>query len=155
MEAVQTPDTKSLRICDLTLIYWYLSILEKSKKKLLSVTNIIVVDAYLSNKSFAYGILDMGFHLVSRFRDDAVLFYPTTKTATGQSGRPRLYDGKIDFKKMDLKRFKKLNVQINEGTLYSTVAYSKSLKRKVKLVAWITGEKHKLYFSTDITRTEG
>ena len=54
---------------------------------------------------------------------------------------------------MDLKRFKKLNVQINEGTLYSTVAYSKSLKRKVKLVAWITGEKHKLYFSTDITRS--
>ncbi|WP_394698848.1 hypothetical protein [uncultured Bacteroides sp.] len=40
----------------------------------------------------------------------------------------------------------------DKGYLYTTMAYSKSLKQMVKLVVWISekGKKHKLYFSTDI-----
>lgn len=91
--------------------------------------------------------------IISRFRDDAVLFYPTTQPPTGKRGRPKLYDSKIDFTDLDLNKFEKINLlHIDKGNLYSTIAYSKSLKQMVKLVVWISdnGKKHKLYFSTDI-----
>ena len=33
----------------------------------------------------------MSFHLISRFRDDAVLFYPTLEKPTCKIGRPKLF----------------------------------------------------------------
>jgi hypothetical protein len=36
-----------------------------------------------------------GLHLISRLRDDAVLYYLYTGAATGKAGRPREFAGKI------------------------------------------------------------
>lgn len=130
-----------------------MGVLQGKATKLLGVTKHIVADAYFSKKNFTDGLVKFGFHLISRFRDDAVLFYPTTQPPTGKKGRPKLYDSKIDFTNLDLNRFEKINLlHVDKGNLYTTIAYSKSLKQMVKLVVWISdnGKKHKLYFSTDI-----
>ncbi|WP_321436018.1 transposase [uncultured Bacteroides sp.] len=153
LEAVQTPDSITLGNYDGNLINWYLGVLEEKATKLQKVTRHIVADAYFSKKNFTDGLAKLGFHLISRFRDDAVLFYPTTQQPTGKRGRPKLYDSKIDFANLDLNRFEKINLlHIDKGYLYTTIAYSKSLKQMVKLVVWFfdNGKKHKLYFSTDI-----
>jgi hypothetical protein len=42
--------------------------------------------------------------LISRFRDNACLFYVYAGPRTGKRGRPKTKDGKIDMKNLDLTR---------------------------------------------------
>lgn len=157
LEAVQTPDTTTLENHDAGLIDWYLAVLEDKKDKLLTASARVVADAYFSKKNFVDGLSNMGFQLISRFRDDAVLFYPTTQIPTGKKGRPKRFDGKIDLKNLDVTRFEKITLPSDDGNLYSGVVYAKSLKRLVKIVIWISKDrqKHKLYFSTDTNLSGG
>ena len=37
------------------------------------------------------------FHVISRFRNDVVLYYPTLEKKTGKLGQPKWFDGRIDF----------------------------------------------------------
>lgn len=95
-------------------------------------------------------MLEAGFTVISRLRNDSLLYYPTTKERTGKRGRPSVYDGKIDLNKLDLSRCEQLD--IDKGRLYSLEAYSRPLKRTVKLAVWYPGDgsaKWQLYFSTD------
>ena len=63
--------------------------------------------------------------------------------------RPKTFDGKIDYKKLDLTRMVELHIEGLEGTAYTLIAYSKALKQKVRLVIWIMPNgKHKFFFST-------
>ena len=97
---------------------------------------------------------DNGFHVISRFRNDAVLFYPTLENRTGKRGRPKLHDGKIDFENLDITRC--TEYKVNKGKLYGLKAYSKALKRFVSLAVWYPmdgrTDKWQLYFSTDETQ---
>ena len=118
------------------------------------MTDIVVADAYFSTSTFADGIAEFGFHLVSRFRDNADLRYLYTGPRTGKRGRPRLIDGKIDYESLDHSRMEKLHIEGLEGKAYTLLAYSKAMKRKVRLVIWIMpNNKHKLFFSTKLTMT--
>ena len=47
------------------------------KEKLQKISRLIVADAFFSKETFVNPRLKDGFHVVSRRRDDAVLFYPT------------------------------------------------------------------------------
>jgi hypothetical protein len=62
------------------------------EEKLHKISPYVVADSYFSKISFASGLKEMDFHLISRFRDDAVLFYPALEDPTGKRGRPKLYD---------------------------------------------------------------
>ncbi len=48
------------------------------------------------------GVLDMGFHVISRLRDDAYFQYLTREQPTGKKGQ---YNGKIDIKHLEEERF--------------------------------------------------
>jgi len=87
-----------------------LGVLEERATKLLSITKYIVADAYFSKKNFTDDLAKLEFYLISRFRDDAILFYPTTQQPTGKRGQPKLYDSKIDFANLHLNRFEKINL---------------------------------------------
>ena len=93
--------------------------------------------------------------MVSRLRNDAALWYPTTEKPTGKRGHPRWYDGKIDFANLDPTRCVELHV--DNGRLFGLKAYSKSLKRFIKVAIWypIDGrmDKWQIYFSTDESMT--
>lgn len=151
LKAIQSPDTVTLENRGSTLNQWYLKILESNKDKLLPISNCIVADAYFSKQPFVQGLDEMGFHLVSRLRDDANLMYPYQGEQTGKKGRPKVHDGKIDFENLDYSQMEKLEILSEEGHLYTMIAYSKALKRKIRLVIWLMPKGgHKLYFSTDI-----
>ncbi|KAA6327204.1 hypothetical protein EZS27_023792 [termite gut metagenome] len=97
LQAVQTPDNKTLENRNTNLIDWYLLVLNSMKEKLQRLSHYVVADAYFTKSNFVEGVKRQGFHLVSRFRNDAVLFYPTIEKTTGKKGKPKVYDGKIDF----------------------------------------------------------
>ena len=153
LQTVQTPDSHTLESRNVNLLDWYLLVVKSMQDKLHEASRYIVADAYFSKNSFAVGLQAMKFDLISRFRHDAILFYPTLEKPTGKRGRPKLYDGKIDMANLDKSRVQK--IAIDKGELYTLIAYSKSLKQKVRLAIWYSKEegKPKLFFCTDITRS--
>ena len=149
LRAHQTPSTGELKLRNMTLVQHYIAVIKRYNKDLLKVTDIVVADAFFSIRPFVDGIKECGFHLVSRFRDTASLYYVYTGPRSHKPGRPKTLDGKINYKKLDLTRMAELHIEGLEGTAYTLIAYSKALKKKVRLVIWIMPNgKHKLFFST-------
>jgi hypothetical protein len=138
------------QVCQ-TLIDWYLYIFKERSVQLLELSRYVVADAYFSKKSFVDGMISMGFHLVSRVRDDAALMYITEKQSSGKRGRPRKYDGKIHLEKPDESRFKIFSLEPGQGSLLYAIVYSKALARNIGLCIWKSedGKTRKLFFSTD------
>lgn len=150
LEAVQTNinDKDAMKLTD-----WYVNVLTERKEALSSISKYLVVDAWFSKKPFIDQTKELGFELISRFRDDADLKYLFLGTPSGKKGRPRKYSGKVDPKNIDKEYFELID-QNEEETIYSAIVYSKSLKRNIRLVhVTYTNSKgkqsHKLYFSTD------
>ena len=132
--SVQTPDAKTLDKMDKSLVDWYAGYLVKRREQLQRVSEIVVADAFFSKNTFVTPVCDNGFHVISRFRNDAVLFYPATGKPTGKKGRSKLYDGKTDFSRLDTSRC--TEYEVDNGKLYGLKAYSKALKRMVSLAVW-------------------
>ena len=154
LRAHQTPGMSELKQRNMSLVQHYIGVIRRYSWELLKVTDIVVADAYFSTSTFVGGIAASGFHLVSRFRDNADLRYLYTGPRTGKRGRPRLIDGKIDYTKLGLSRMENLRIEGLAGKAYTLLAYSKALKQEVRLVIWIMpNRKHKLFFSTKLTMT--
>lgn len=149
LEAVQTPgELKSESLLD-----HYASILLQRKQMLLSISKYVVADAYFSKHGFVSKLSNNGFHTVSRLRDDADLKYKFMgKQKTGK-GRPKKYDGKIDFQNLKEKHFTMIQND-QKCKIHHAIVFSKSLKRDINLVVVYTLRKgkwkHKLYFCTDL-----
>jgi len=149
LEAVQTPnDLKST-----TLLDHYGSVLVERKESLLSISKYLVADAYFSKMPFVSKLCTQGFQVVSRFRNDAFLQYIYSGEQKMGRGRPKLYDGKIDYNNLNTEYFE--TKEENETCrIYSAIVHSKSLKRNINLVVVYTLNKgkwsHKLYFCTDL-----
>lgn len=151
LEAVQTPPVKTLEQAKWTLTDWYLHVLRSRKETLQRLTKYVVADAYFSKSTFVDGALDMGFHVISRFRDDAYFQYLTTEQPTGKKGRPKLYDGKIDMRHLEEERFEIIQLEKGQGRILSAIVHSRSLRRNIRLCIWESDDKkvRKLYFSTE------
>ena len=149
--SVQTPDNATLESYGKNLVDWYSSYLISIQEHLKRISGTVVCDAFFSKATFIKPLCENGFHVISRFRNDAVLFYPTLENRTGKRGRPKLYDGKIDFENLDITRC--TEYKVNKGKLYGLKAYSKAFKRFVSLAVWYPmdgrTDKWQLYFSTD------
>ena len=149
--SVQSPDTKTLDNMDKSLVDWYAGYLVSRREQIHRISNIVVADAFFSKSTFITPMCNGGFHIISRFRNDAVLFYPTAEKPTGRRGRPPKYDGAIDFSRLDTSRC--TEHEVDKGKLYGLKAWSKALKRMVSLAVWYPDEdrtdKWQLYFSTD------
>ena len=111
----------------------------------------LAADAYYSKVKFVSKVLETGIHLVGKLRVDAHLQWLYEGEYTG-IGRPKKFDGKIDFE--DLERFEYAGILDDQVTIYTTVAYSKSLKRNIRVVmlSWYKGKKtgRALLYSTDV-----
>lgn len=149
LEAIQTVDLKESE----TILGYYMRIILERKKDLQELSKTILVDAYFSKFNFVNPLVEAGFNIVSRLRDDADLRYVFDGKQKSGRGRPRKYEGKIDFKKIDKSKLKKVSIEKNEE-IYSGIVFSKSLKMNINLVIVKTKNKekwtHKLYFSTDV-----
>ena len=155
LRAHQSLNNKELSLRNKTMVDFYISVIKRYRKELLKLSTLIVADAYFSTSTFVNGIKKEGFSLISRFRDNACLFYVYTGPRTGKRDRPKTKDGKIDMKNLDLTRMEKMEMKDIEGTAYTLIAYSKALKCKVRLVIWqMPNGKKKLFFSTDTSGEE-
>ena len=67
------------------------------------------------------------FHVISRFRNDVVLYYLTLEKKTGKRNHPKWFDGRINFANLDLIRCKEY--EENKRKLYGLRVYAKALKR--------------------------
>ena len=113
----------------------------------------MVADAFFSTSTFEKGMSELGFYLVSRFRDNACLHYIPKKEK--RRGRPRVKGDKIDMANLNLSCMEELHIDGLEGKAYSLEAYAKALKKKVRLVIWrMPGGKCKLFFSTKLSMTD-
>jgi len=154
LEAVQTPDSKSLSDAKLTLLGWYAKLISDRATDLKSLSLYLAADAYFSKKLFVDAITAVGMFIVSRLRCDADIYYLYDGQPTGKRGRPRIYGDKINISALDESRFEK-SVSKDSELMFSAVVYSKSLKRKIKLcIVELGGGAKKitrnLYFSTDL-----
>lgn len=150
LRAVQTLNSRELKAKDMTLNQWYIAVLKRFAVQLRRITDVVVADAAFSVKPFVDDLLSIGFSLVSRLRNDAVLFYLYQGERTGKRGRPKKFDGKIDFNNLDLGRMTEVNIGIKGEKAYELVAHSKALGRDIKLVVHMLKDgSHRLYFSTD------
>ncbi|WP_257932632.1 transposase [Bacteroides muris (ex Fokt et al. 2023)] len=151
LRAEQTPSKAYLEKQgeNYNLVDWYLDVLRKYKDKLLGITRYVVADAWFSKAKFVNDTCLMGFHVISRLRDDAALWYSHSGVHTGKRGRPRIKGEKIDFEKLDLQRCEILDIE--GGRAYSVKAYSKAMKRNIKVVVhYPKSGGHKIYFSTNL-----
>ena len=152
LRAHQSLTGKELGLRDKSMTDFYISVIKRYRRELLKLSTLIVADAYFSTSTFVNGIKKHGFSLVSRFRDNACLYYVYNGPRTGKRGRPKTKDGKIDMNKLDLTRMEKMEMKKAEGTAYTLIAYSKALKCKIRLVIWqMPNGKKKLFFSNDIS----
>lgn len=113
----------------------------------------MVADAFFSKETFVTPLVKEGFHVISRLRNDAVLFYPTIRKPTCRRGHPKWFDGKIDFGCLDLAKCEE--IEGDKGRLFGLRAYSKSLKLFIKVAVWYPDEddmtRWQIYCSIDDT----
>ncbi|MFR9251296.1 MAG: transposase [Alistipes shahii] len=149
LRAEQTPNKAYLEKQgeDYNLVDWYLDVLRKYKDKLLGITRYVVADAWFSKAKFVNDARLIGFHVISRLRDDAALWYSHDGVRTGKRGRPRIKGEKIDFEKLDLQRCEILDIEEEELTQSRHI--HKAMKRNIKVVVhYPKSGGHKIYFST-------
>ena len=153
LEAIQTPPSKTLAIMCKSLIDWYLYLIKKKQEQLLAISSTIVADAYFAKLPFVKELRAMRFHLVSRLQNNASLYYLYTDKQQGKRGRPKKYDGKVDYKNPELSKLKAF--QYKSNTCYYTIVHSVALKCNILLIIEQTTIKGKtiqrMIFSTDIT----
>ena len=129
--SIQTSDCKTLDNMGKNLVDWYSNYLISRKDELQSIFRTVVADAFFSKETFITPMCESDFHVISRFRNDVVLYYPTLEKKTGKLGHPKWFDGRIDFANLDLTRCKEY--EVNKGKLYGLSVYAKALKRYVSL----------------------
>ena len=75
LKAHQSLSNKELSLRNKTMVDFYIGVIKRYRKELLKLSTLIVADAYFSTSTFVNGIKKEGFSLISRFRDNACLFY--------------------------------------------------------------------------------
>ena len=146
-------ERKKKKVTDISKIDFYLNHLKKVMPQLLYLRiKYIAADAFFAKNKYVNGAVDMGLHVISKFRKDARL----RRLYTGQQktrGRRKKFDvGKIkieDFKHSSVTKIDSGNIELR-----SCIAYSVSLKRTIKVVLvrkYISDVKYVevLLFSTD------
>lgn len=114
----------------------------------------VVVDAYYAKARFVLALRVQGLHVVSKLRVDANLRYLYRGQKSKKPGRPKRFDGKVDFK--DFSRWQTVE-HTKTSTTYAATLYSVTLKCEVKVVVicYATTKHrnahHEVFFSTDLS----
>ena len=111
-----------------------------------------VFDGYYAKVNFIDGMCALGLELISKLRVDANLKYLYDGPQTPGRGRPREYDGKVDYD--DLSRFDFEGELVDGSKVYSQILWHVQFKRLLKVVTVVSENKgkrrHNNYFSTDL-----
>lgn len=157
LQAYQTPSATGLKKSGLTLLGHYGDLVTKNAMGFKKISQYLLADAYFSKAPFLAAVLASEMHLISRLRDDSVLYYKYRGGLTGKKGCPKKYDGRVVATELDLNYF---SVEQSDPGLqiYSATVYCKAFKRDINLAVAVflkdgAETKRKLYFSTDLAQT--
>jgi hypothetical protein len=134
-----------------SLLDYYADLVLSMAQEIRRTSKYLVADAYFSKSNFVNPLAEAGLEVISRLRDDAVLFYPYLGLASTGKGRPRKFAGRVNINQPDEQHFKPI-IRDKDFIAFESVLYSKSLKRWIKVVLVQPigkAKKVKIYFSTD------
>ena len=111
----------------------------------------LLTDGAYSHKPFIDGVRHSGLHQIGKLRRDSVLRYLYQGPRRVGPGRPKCYDGKVDF--TDLARFERVATDQANIVLYSQTLNHPRFKRNLRVVVVrnTTTQRYALLFSTDLT----
>lgn len=147
-----TPPPSLLRESGVSLRKWYLMTVAAERDRLRGIANRVTADAFFATRDFCDGLESIGFHLVSRLRDNAVLRYihvpgPEEK---GRRGHPRQFDGKVDLENPDMDVFSRH--ECKDGHCLTAVLNCRALARNISVAVFYPDKgKPKIYFSSDLS----
>lgn len=156
LECIQTPCSSDLKAGGKTLVDHYADLIINRKDQLSQIATYLAVDGYFSKQPYVDQILKKtDLHLISKLRKDANLKYLYKGPKRSGRGRPKKYDGKVDTKNIDKRRFKWC-YEDEDVIIYQIQAWSVSLKRIIK-VAYVeflgkgqATSRYAFFFSTDL-----
>jgi hypothetical protein len=137
-----------------SLLDYYTKLLVGQAQQLKALSYYITVDAYFAKHSFVEALTGAGLHLITRLRNDSVLYYPYLGPKQQGRGRPQKYQGKVDVLAPDMAYFSPC-LQEEDFIAYQGCVYSKAFKRLIQLVLVHYLDKagkvktYKLFASTD------
>lgn len=131
MEVVQTPSSDQRK--GASLIDHYVSIIKNRVADIKKYAAILAVDGYFMKQSFIHAVTALGLEVITKGRGDANMRYLYKGPQKGGKGRKKAFDGKVDWKRIDKRRWKKC-YEDDELTAWELVLWSVTLKRKVKAV---------------------
>lgn len=137
-----------------TRIDFYAEQVEKVADKIRTYTNIGLFDGFYAKEKFVTQMDKLKFTVISRLRQDANLKY-LYEGEQKKRGRPRKYDGKVDFQKLTGFIEESVKLEHKEVKVHSKIVWSVSLERKIKVVVVKDGTRSVNLFSTDVQQEAG
>jgi len=156
LEAVQTPSPAELKAQGRTLVNHYADLIIKRWEKIAVLSAYLAADGYFAKQTFIDPVLNStGLHLISKLRKDANLRYLYKGPKRTGRGRAKKYDGKVNTKQIDKRRFKQI-YKDEDVIIYQAILWSVSLKRSINVtyVDFLAGgqatDRYAIFFSTDL-----
>jgi IS4 transposase len=160
----QTPPTPELKKeqTDATRLDHAIKQMQTARERLPQVVSHLAADGWYAKKKYVDAVRAVGLHPVTKLRCDANMRFRYTGERTGLQGRPKTYDGKVDWQ--DLSRFDKVDLSssaldVEPGVeVYTAELYHVTLKRWMRAVVlvWHTADgqrHHAILATTDLDST--
>ena len=137
---VQSPNFRTLESKKkMSMLDRYVSLVWSKATDLLSVTNILVTDAFFSRYEFMNEVITMGFRFVEKLRANSYLRYLAipNPSAPCRRGRKNKYGEKVNFSNLDMSVFTSFIYEDSKGVktrCHTAVVHSRALKRDIRIV---------------------
>lgn len=136
LSATQTPPQQELVNGDKeqSRVDFYLAQLHDTRPLLPASVKYLAADGFYAKQKYVDGVRACHLHLITKLRVDADLRYLYAGPRLKRRGRPKLYDGKVNFQ--DLSRFEELGTaeEAEHLHLYTAVLYHIRLKRRLRVL---------------------
>ena len=117
-----------------SLLEYYGSLVERHADMLLKISEFLVVDAYFSRKPFVDKVRECHLQLITRLRDDAVLYYPYLGPRRQGRGRHKKFAARVDIRNLSPEHFTACACDEQDSIAYEGRVWIKSWKRWAKVV---------------------
>lgn len=117
-----------------SLLEYYGSLVERHADMLLKISEFLVVDAYFSRKPFVDKVRECHLQLITRLRDDAVLYYPYLGPRRQGRGRHKKFAARVDIRNLNPEHFTACACDEQDSIAYEGRVWIKSWKRWAKVV---------------------
>lgn len=158
----QTPATPELKKeqADATRLDHAIKQMRAARPLLPEAVKYMAADGWYAKQKYVSAVVTEGLHVVTKLRNDANMRFRYTGERSSKQGRPKTYDGKVDWQ--NLSRFDKVDAsELNAGEgveIYTAELYHATIKRWLRTVVlvWHTADgkrHHAILATTDLQAT--